>query len=81
MKKFLAILLIAIIACTTVEQEQAFQGFIDKVKELYNKLKEMGVIDALVNALRTYGKPIAKKICCEKLPDWCSLCDAVIDML
>ena len=80
MRKFLAFFLIALVACTAVE-EDILQGWWDKVIELYNKLKAMGIIDMIVNALRTYGVPYAKQLCCNKLPDWCSFCEAVLNLL
>lgn len=79
MRKFLAILLIAIIACSTLEQD--LNGWWDTIKEWYNKLKEMGVIDILLNLLRTYGVPAAKQACCNYLPAACSICEMILNLL
>ncbi len=79
MRKFLAILLIAMIACSTFEDDM--NGIWDTVKEWYQKLKDMGVIDIIVNLLRTYGVPAAKKACCQYLPAACSVCELILNLI
>ena len=82
MKKFLAFLLIAIIACNTVE-DMTLQNIIDYLKELYEKavqwLKDHGVYDEVVTALRTLGKEAAIALCSKWLDR--STCEAVINGL
>ena len=57
MKKFLAFLLIAVIACTTVEDLELEGKWWDKIKNAFNKawkwLKDNGVIDALIDVGKT----------------------------
>ncbi len=82
MKQFLAFLLIAIVACTTVE-DMTLQNWIDTLKELFNKgvqwLKDHGVYDQVVQALRTLGKQAAIEVCCNWLDR--TICEAVLSFL
>ena len=79
MKKFLLVLLIAVIACNdvvdTIDLDDAefrnifqkigdfFKGLWDKVKGVVNKLKNLGVWDSIVKAAKTVGKLAAKALC------------------
>ena len=78
MKKFLLVLLIAVIACNdvveTIDLDDAelnifkkignfFKGLWEKVKGVVNKLKSWGVWDAIVKAAKTVGKLAAKALC------------------
>ena len=78
MKKFLLVLLIAVIACNDVVETidlddvelniftaigNFFKGLWEKVKGVVNKLKSWGVWDAIVKAAKTVGKLAAKALC------------------
>ena len=87
MKKFLAILLIAIIACMTVEEEMELNSWFSKlwdkiknaVKKAWNWLKEKGILDKIKNALVTAGKYAAIALC-KKWFD-AETCEGVIGQL
>ena len=76
MRKFLAILLIAVIACSTSEEDK--DSFLETIKKWYLELENMGVIDAILNLLTTQGLPVAKEACCTYIPDACSICETLI---
>ena len=78
MRKFLAILLIAVIACSTFEEDM--NSIWDTIKEFYQKLKDMGVIDIIINLLKTKGLPAAKEACCQYIPSACSICEMIINL-
>ena len=82
MKKFLAFLLIAIVACTTVE-DLTFESFWDKIKDWFKKavnwLKEIGVYDIIVNTLITLGKQAAIGLCSNFLSQ--DECESIINSL
>ena len=78
MRKFLLVLLIAVIACNDVdtldfddaEFRNIFQKIGDffgnlwnKVKGVVQKLKDWGVWDSIVKAAKTVGKLAAKALC------------------
>ena len=78
MRKFLLVLLIAVIACNDVVETidlddvelniftaigNFFKGLWDKVRGVVDKLKSWGVWDAVVNAAKTVGKFAAKALC------------------
>ena len=78
MRKFLLVLLIAVIACNdvvdTLDFEDAelnifksigkfFSNLWSKVKGVVQKLKDWGVWDAIVQAAKTLGKFAAKALC------------------
>ena len=78
MRKFLLVLLIAVIACNDVVETidlddvelniftaigNFFKGLWDKVKGVVEKLKSWGVWDAVVKAAKTVGKLAAKALC------------------
>ena len=71
MKKFLAILLIAIVACETV-QEFNLQGILDV-------LKRAGIYDLVLQKLIIYGKQIAVNFCAQYLSR--STCQSAVDAL
>ncbi len=71
MKKFLAILLIAIVACEAVE-EITLESLIDTI---IDQLKKWGVYDALINQ----GKKIALDFCKKYLDE--GLCQMGISYL
>ena len=82
MKKFLAFLLIAIIACNTVE-DLTLQNILDYLKELYEKavqwLKDNGVYDEVIAALKTLGKEAAVGVCTKWLDR--TMCEALLSFL
>ena len=71
MKKFLAILLIAIVACEAVE-EFDLKGWLDGI---INQLKEWGVYDALISK----GKEFAINFCAKYLGQ--TVCEMAINWL
>ena len=71
MKKFLAILLIAIVACETVE-EISLKNFIDVV---IDTLKSLGIYDQLISS----GKQYAIKLCSNYID--AGLCEIAINWL
>ena len=82
MKKFLVLLLIAIIACKTAEEIEIEEELIKSAQDLYNKLKKIsGAIDAIKRALKNSGKAAAKSLCCTYVPSMCSFCGTVLNML
>ena len=79
MKKFLAFLLIAIIACKTVkemEDEELIKGIIDIIKKISKE-----VLNSILQTLKTLGKKAAEKVCCSLVPDYCSFCGLIVEML
>ena len=82
MKKFLAFLLIAIVACTTVE-DLDFDSWWDKIKDFFKKgwnwLKEHGVLDLVKDTLWKLGKEAAIALCSKWLDR--STCETVINGL
>ena len=87
MKKFLAILLIAVIVCQAVEDEidmnSWWSNLWDKikkaVKKAWNWLKEKGILEKIKNALITAGKYAAMALC-KKWFD-ADVCEGVIGQL
>ena len=86
MKKFLAFLLIAIVACEVVDDidlEGFLGGLWDKLtgaaKKAYEWLKSHGVLDQIKNALKAAGKAAAIAICSAYLDP--AICSAVIGVL
>ena len=71
MKKFLAFLLFAVIACTAVEDFD-LKGFLDGIIEW---LKENGIYDILIN----YGKQAAVKLCSNWFAE--STCELAINFI
>ncbi len=69
MKKFLAIFLVAVIACATVDEplESWLGDLWDKIKNAVKKaiqwIKDNGYWDTLVNVVKTAGKAAAKALC------------------
>ena len=73
MKKFLFVLLVAIIASAAVEDVtlegwwddvvEAFKKIIEKVKGVIQWLKDNGYWDKLIELLKKYGKPKAIEFC------------------
>ena len=96
MKKFLLILLIAIVASIKVEfdgtdLQSKWTDFLEKVldfikslpgklKDLYDWLKENGIREDLIELLEKYGVPPAIKFCIEKT-GWTELCNAIIEKI
>ena len=71
MKKFLAILLIAIVACEAAE-EFDLQGFFDG---FVKTLKDLGIYDTLIQK----GKEWAKNLCVQHLDE--TICELVLTWL
>ena len=73
MKKFLFMLLVAVIASAAVEDVtlegwwddvvEAFKKIIEKVKGVIQWLKDNGYWDTLIELLKKYGKPKAIEFC------------------
>ena len=92
MKKFLAILLIAIVACSSiqvVDEEVELQKVPDwikngwaKLKSAFKKvvtfLKENGLWDPLVKVFAQYGKKFAKDMCMKAYDDE-KFCDELVN--
>ena len=82
MKKFLAILLIAIVACSNVsvveEEEFDLEKITGTVKEVVAWLKKNGLWDPLMNTLKTAGK-VAAFAFCTRYAD-ASLCQTIVDL-
>ena len=81
MKQFLAFLLIAIVACTTVDLdlESWWDDIVDFFKKGWNWLKEHGVLDLVKETLWKFGKAAAIQLCSKWLDQ--STCEAVINGL
>ena len=80
MKKFLALLLIAIIACKAAEEIQE-EELIKSVQKLYNLLKQLGVINIIKYILKNSGRSAAKNACCSYAPELCNYCGGVLSKL
>ena len=82
MKKFLAFLLIAVIACTTVEYQE-LDGILDPIKKIIEKaikfLQEHGIYEQVKETLIDLGKEAAIGLCAQLLDR--STCKFVIDFL
>ena len=66
MKKFLAFLLIAVIACTAVEDfdfEGFWDGFVDIFRRGVEWFQRNGFWDQIKNTLKTAGKQAALELC------------------
>ena len=65
MKKFLAILLIAMIVCEEAEDKsETLQEIIgDTLQEIYEALEKLGIID-LLRSILDEGKKAVVKLCC-----------------
>ena len=81
MKQFLAFLLIAIVACTTVDidLESWWDSIVDFFSKGWNWLKENGLIDIIIDTLKKAGKEAAINLCANWLDR--SICEAVIGSL
>ena len=76
MKKFLAILLIAMIACSNVsvveEEEFKLEVVIQTVQGAIQFLIKIGVWDLIMNFLKTHGKKFAYNLCVKYIKaGWC----------
>ena len=95
MKKLLALLLIAIVACSSVstveEEEVSLQKLPDWIKKGWSKvkkvikkvvtfLKETGLWDPIVKLLKTKGVEVARDLCLKAYDDE-KFCDELIDNL
>ena len=92
MKKFLVILLIAVVACSTIsvaDQEVDLQKVPDwikngwaKIKSAFKKvvtfLKDNGLWDPLVKVFAQYGKKFAKDMCMKAYDDE-KFCDELVN--
>ena len=81
MKQFLAFLLIAIVACTTVDLdlESWWDSIVDFFTRGWNWLKENGLLDIIKDTLIKLGKEAAINLCAGWLER--STCEAVINSL
>ena len=71
MKKFLAFLLIAMVACQAVEDMD--------LKDWIDWLKNSGIFDMVKNKLISAGKSLAVQLCSNYLPGY--ICSAAVDAL
>ena len=82
MKKFLAILLIAIVACSNVsvveEEEFDLEKITGTVKEVVAWLKKNGLWDPLMNTLKTAGKVAAFAFCTRYAP--ANVCSLILNL-
>ena len=81
MKKFICILLIAIIACEVVEDDLLLKESAASLEELVNKIKNNGLVKKLRDLLKSGGKPAAAAACCVAFPALCGLCGTAVTML
>ena len=94
MKKFLAILLIAIVACSTasvIEEKEidleklpdwvvkGWSKILETFKKVVEFLKETGLWDQIVSLLKDAGKVAAKKLCLKVYDE--EFCDELIGSL
>ena len=78
MKKFLAILLIAAIACEAYE-EITLEDIWNNVQDAINWLRDHGYLDKIKELAYTVGKYLAKNLCKKYLDE--NICDQVIDII
>ena len=71
MKKFLAILLIAIVACETVEELH--------LEDVLDWLRNSGILEAVKSQIINYGKKIAVDFCARYISR--SICQTAVDIL
>ena len=81
MKKFICILLIAIIACEVVEDDLLLKESAVSLEELVNKIKNNGLVKKLRDLLKSGGKPAAAAACCAAFPLLCGLCGTAVTMI
>ena len=63
MKKFLAILLIAIVACEAVEEYDLVGAITDAIQNALNWLKQKGIYDLVKDKVVALGKTAAIGVC------------------
>ena len=90
MKKFLFVLLIAVIASAAVEDSsldtwwddvvEAFKKVIEKIKTVIQWLKDNGFWEPLMRVLEKYGKPKAVEFCV-KLIHKEDICTDIVNIL
>ena len=82
MKKFLAILLIAIVACSNVsvveEEEFDLEKITGTVNQVVAWLKKNGLWDPLMNTLKTAGKIAAFAFCTRYAP--ANVCSLILNL-
>ncbi len=81
MKKFICILLIAIIACEVVEDDLLLKESAVSLEELIKKIKNSGLVQKFKGLLKSGGKPAAAAACCVAFPALCGLCGTAVTML
>ena len=81
MKKFICILLIAIIACEVVEDDLLLKESAVSLEELIKKIKNSGLAQQFKSLLKSGGKPAAAAACCAAFPVLCGLCATAVTML
>ena len=81
MKKFICILLIAIIACEVVEDDLLLKESAVSLEELVKKIKNNGLVKKLRDLLKSGGKPAAAACCCAAFPLLCGLCGTAVTMI
>ena len=96
MKKFLLVLLIALVASATIQFDtgdlnggildwfkkigQFIASLWGKLKDLYDWLKENGLWDQVLSLAKEYGKPKAVELCASYFWDE-DTCSGLIDLL
>ena len=78
MKKFLAILLIAVIACEAYE-EITLESIWNNVQDAIQWLKDHGYWNKLVQLAKTVGKYIAGNLCKKYLD--AGICNQILNMI
>ena len=96
MKKFLLVLLIALVASATIQFDtgdlnggildwfkkigQFIASLWGKLKDLYDWLKDTGYWEQILNLAKEYGKPAAVQLCASVFGDE-ETCSGFIDLL
>ena len=79
MKKFLAFLLIAIIACKTVKEMEGEEPMKSMIDALIKSL-DAAILGPIIDA-KKFGEKAAEQVCCSMLPDICYLCPIYVKRL
>ena len=82
MKKFLAILLIALIVCEVIPEEQALKERAGKLEDLLSLIKKSGIYNEMKRLLNTTGGKVAAVAACIALGGpLVYLCNDVIGLI
>jgi len=78
MRKYLAFLLIAVIACSTFDEDMNSYWNTDKIIKYYQMLKDKGILDIIINILKNQGFSAAKQACCRYIKHYCEACQEIL---